>query len=262
MAAALLLGLASCATTPEPPAAPRLISASNLPDIDGEWKTLRGLARVRLEGPIGSGSAGQAVLVALPDAGRLEGLSPLGTTMAVLVVAGDEVRYHSAARREYAAGRATQRAMERLLGIPVPPGPLLRMLAGLPPLPIRMRDPRTRIAAEGDRQALESVDGGLWQRIQFPGAQTAEPARGELGDAGGTLLTFEWEAWRTVGDVVFPHTVRMAGVGRPSRIEVRYEWVRLGEALDPSLFLLPRPAGPDLRVLDLGEEGPVFRPVP
>jgi hypothetical protein len=37
----------------------------------------------------------------------------------------------------------------------------------------------------------------------------------------------------------------------------------LDEALDPALFVLPRPTEPGLRVLEFGEgEGPAFRPGP
>jgi hypothetical protein len=196
------------------------------------------------------------VLIALPDRGRLESLTPLGTTGAVVVVAGGEVRYHSAMNREFATGRATPGTLERLLGIPVPPGPLLRLLAGLPPLPVRLGEPRTRIEPEGEGQRVEAVEGALWQRIRFPAPSAAGAVRGELGDASGPLLQFEWDAWRTVGNVVFPHVLRMTG-GQGARLELTYEWVRLDEALDPTLFVLPQPAEPDLRVLELGE-GPAL----
>lgn len=261
LAAALLIGGASCATAPETTAPILLTPSSILPDAAREWKTMRGLARLSLQGPAGSGTGGQVVLVALPDRGRLESLTPLGTTAAVLVVAGDEVRYHSLLGREYASGRATREALERLTGIPVPPGPLLRLLAGLPPLPVRMRDPRTRISPEGEAPRAESVEGPLWQRIRFPTSAGDGAVRGELGDAAGPLLHFEWDAWRAVGPVMFPHTLRLAGGGGGGRLVLTYQWVRLGEALDPSLFLLPRPAEPDLKVLEFGEM-PGLRPGP
>jgi hypothetical protein len=229
-----------------------------LPAPDGEWRTVRGLARLSFTGPAGSGSAGQVVLVALPDRSRLESLTPLGTTAAVLVVAGEEVRYHSAMNHEYAAGRASRETLERLTGIPVPPAPLLRLLAGLPPLPVRPQDPRTRESREGEVRLVESVDGLLWQRILLP-PTTAGRVQGELGDAGGPLLRFEWDALRAVEGGVFPHRLTLRGVEGAARLELAYEWVRLGEALAPDLFALPKPDDPSLRVLELGAR-PVFRP--
>ena len=251
---------AACATIPEAPVPRPEVSASVLPEPEREWKTLRGLARVSFAGPGGSGAAGEVVLVALPDRGRLETLTPLGTTAAVVVVAGGEVRYHSIVSGEFATGRATGGTLERLLGIPVPPGPLLRLLAGLPPLPVPRRDPRTRITSEDDGQWVESVEGPLWQRIRFPAPSATAAVRGELGGAGGPLLTFEWDAWRTVGEVVFPHALRLTGGERGARFDLTYEWVRLDEALDPALFVLPQPAEAGLRVLEFGEEGPVLQP--
>ncbi len=237
LAAALLAGFSACATIPETPAPRPRISASLLPEPEREWKTLRGLARVSFSGPGGSGAASEVVLIALPDRGRLESLTPLGTTAAVVVVAEGEVRYHSVVNRQFATGRATRGTLERLLGIPVPPEPLLRLLAGHPPLPVRLRDPRTRVDAEGEGQRLESVEGSLWQRIQFPPPSVAGAVRGELGDASGPLLQFEWEAWRTVGEVEFPHVLRMTG-GRGARLDLTYECVHLDEALDPAFFVL------------------------
>ena len=261
LAATLLVSGSACATIPETSAPRPGVSASVLPEPEREWATLRGLARLSVAGPAGSGSASQAVLVALPDRGRIESLTPLGTTAAVVVVAGDEVRYHSVVNREYATGRATRETLERLIGIPVPPGPLLRLLAGLPPLPVRLQDPRTQVSLEGGVQRVESVEGLLWQRIHFPTPPAAGAVRGELGDAGGPVLHFAWEAWRAVGEVMFPHTLRLAGGGREARLDLTYEWVRLGEALDPSLFVLPRPTEPGLRVVEFGE-GPALRPAP
>jgi len=157
--------------------------------------------------------------------------------------------------REYAAGPATTETVQRLTGIPAPPAVLLRLLAGLPPLPVRMQDPRTRLDDEEGGRLLASVDGPLWQRIHLPAG--AEPVRGELGDAGGLLLTFEWEALRAVEGALVPHTVRVAGAESGVRLTLRYEWVRLGEGPDPSLFDLPQPSDPGIAVRELGSR-PAF----
>jgi hypothetical protein len=210
------------------------------------------LVRVNFAGPAGTGSTRQAVVVALPDRGRLETLTPLGTTAAVLVLAGEEVRVHSVLEREFRTGKASRETMERLTGVAVPPGPWLRLLAGLPPLPVREADPRTGVRSEDGVRVMESVDGPFWQRLQVPEAGGG-PARGVLGDASGSLLEFEWGDWRPVAGRSFPHSVRVRGVGNGAQVALSYEWVRLEEALEAELFQLSPPAEPGLRNLRLGE---------
>ena len=75
-------------------------------------------------------------------------------------VRADELRVHSPVRHEYWTGRATREALGRLLTVPVPPEPLLRLLAGLPPLPYatNAKDWDIRCAAPG---SLEFITRGL-----------------------------------------------------------------------------------------------------
>jgi hypothetical protein len=86
LAAAGLLLLASCAVTPVPrlaaPPDPDRVR-SRLLQEEAATRTVRGLARLVFEGPSGSGSASQVVVVALPDRARVEALTPLGTTALV-----------------------------------------------------------------------------------------------------------------------------------------------------------------------------------
>lgn len=256
LGAALLLLLGSaCSTIPEapPPSGEGLPIA--VPDALHEWQTVRGLAQVRLAGPAGTGSTRQAVLVALPDRGRLESLTPLGTTAAVLVLAGEEIRLHSVLEREFRSGRASREAMERLTGVAVPPGPWLRLLAGLPPLPVREADPRTESRSGGGVRTIASVDGSFWQRLQLPEQAGGGPAGGVLGDASGPLLEFGWEEWRPVAGWSFPHSVRARATGSGAEVALRYEWVRLGEPLEAELFRLSPPAEAGLRSLRLEEGG-------
>jgi hypothetical protein len=180
-------------------------------------------------------------------------LTPLGTTAAVLVLAGEEVRLHSVLEREFRAGRASRETIERLTGVALPPGPWLRLLAGLPPLPIREADPRTGVRSGDGVRVMESVDGPFWQRLQLPEAADGGPARGMLGDASGLLIEFEWEDWRPAAGWSFPHSVRVRGVGNGAQVALSYEWVRLEEVLEADLFQLSPPAEPGLRSLRLGE---------
>jgi hypothetical protein len=258
LAAAGLLLLASCAVTPVPrlaaPPDPEAVR-SRLLHEEATTRTVRGLARLAFDGPQGSGSAQQVVVVALPDRARVEALTPLGTTALVATVRSDELRVDSPLRHEYWTGRATRQAVGRLLTVPVPPEPLLRLLAGLPPLPLRPQDPRFSVMPDGAAIRVESVDGEHWQRLWAEGDDPGV-TRGEMGRASELLFTFAFADRRAADGRSFPFDIRVEDSATRSRLQVQYERLELNQPTDPSLFDLPPPADPRTRIIDLGGGAP------
>ncbi len=254
LAAAGCLLVSACAVVPAPRTAlpPDLDAARDrLLQDEAATRTLRGLARVAFDGPQGSGSASHAVVVALPDRARVEALTPLGTTALVTTLRGDELRVHSLLQQEYGIGRATSDTLGRLLRVPVPPEPLLRLLAGLPPLPLRAQDPRLTAVRDGTAVRVEAVDGEHWQRLWIE-AEGGGVARGEMGRASEVLLTFAFADRRPTDGRDFPFEVRIEDPAGNGRLRIRYERVQLNAPADPDLFELPWPADPATRILDLG----------
>jgi hypothetical protein len=253
LAAAGLSLVASCAITP----ASRLVAPpdpvavqSRLLQDEADTRTVRGLTRLAFEGPLGGGSGSQVVVVALPDRARVEALTPLGTTVLVATVRGDSLRAHSPVRREYWTGRATRETLGRLLNLPVPPELLLRVLAGLPPLPMRAGDPRFTTVSDGTTLRVESADGELWQRLW---TEPSDPVveRGEVGRASEALLSFAFADRRPTDGRHFPFEIRLEEIATRTRLRVQYERVQLNRPADPDLFDLPSPTDPQTRIIDL-----------
>lgn len=247
-AAAALLLAAACATVPPVPPGGDSVLA-NLVGPDGVRDTLRGLASVRVQGPRGGASFSQVVVVDLPDRARLEAQSAVGTTAVVLTLRGEELRYHSYLRHEYAAVPASRESLERLAGIAVPPGPLLRLLLGLSPLPLRRDDPRVTMQADGEAFRLESVDGRLWQRLWTDRQGFLE--RGELGEGNDILVAFSLADRRPVDGILFPFRLIVEEPGGVRRLSLTYESLRLNEPIPGDLFELPRPTDGRTRILEL-----------
>ena len=257
LALAALLGAAGCAAVAPPPAArsvgwggPTELIARLAAD-EAAITTVRGLAAMRFAGPGGSGTASQVIVVVLPDHARLETLTPLGTAALLLTVQGERLAVYAPLRDEYGAGRATRDALGRLTSIPLPPGPLLRLLAGLSPLPLRPGDPRLQVEAELAGVRIESVDGPYWQRLwtdQGGGAIV----RGELGEASRLLLRFNFGERRQVGELAFPFLMEVEGAEAGTRVALHFETVKLNEAVPPDLFDLPPPPNGATRTIDLG----------
>jgi len=258
LVAAGLLLTAACAVLPEArrAAPPELetVRALLLHD-EATAQTVRGLARVGFDGPHGSGSVTQAVVVALPDRARVEALTPLGTTALVATLRGEELRVHSPIRHEYGVGRATRETLARLVMVPVPPALLLRLLAGLPPLPVRAQDPRLTLASEGPVVRVETVDGEYWQRL-WTGTEDPAVARGEVGRASEVLLTFAFSDRRPVHGRAFPFAQQVTEPSTGSQLRVQYEQVALNAPAEAALFDLPPPADPRTRIIELGGAGP------
>lgn len=252
----LLLAVA-CAVTPEAVRPETLLE--RLATAEAAVTTLHGLATVRVDGAAGSGSASQVVVLALPDRARLEVLNPVGTAVLLLVIRGEDLIFHAPARREYGVGRATRETLGRLIRLPVPPGWLLRLLAGLPPLPVRRGDPRVQVIHEERAIRVESVDGPFWQRL-WTGPDGTSLAGGELWEAGGLLLRFQLSEWKHLDGTAFPSLVALESAGEGTRVTIRYETVRLNGPVEAELFELPRPADPDTRVLDLSRGPAVGAP--
>ncbi len=252
-AAGLLLA-GACATIPgSPPAAgpgaPSVALVARLAEAEAAIRTVRGLASVSYSGPGGSGSATQVIVVALPDRARLETLTPLGTAGVILTIRGDELRFHSLLSQEYGVGRATPALLGRLARVPVPPGPLLRLVAGLAPLPLDPGDPRLRITAEAGATRVDSVEGSLWQRLWV--GKDADLLRGELGDAAGPLLQFRFTDRQVVDGQAFPQVISLEAKEAQGGVTLHFQTVRLNQPLPADLFLLPPPQDGKTKILRL-----------
>jgi outer membrane lipoprotein-sorting protein len=256
LALAALLATAGCAVTRPPTAPPvgwggpaELIA--RLAADEAAVTTVRGLAAIKFTGPAGSGSASQVIVVALPDHARLETLTPLGTAALLLTLQGERLAVYAPLQDEYGVGRASRDALGRLTSIPLPPGPLLRLLAGLSPLPLRPGDPRLQVEAELSGVRIESVDGPYWQRL-WTDQGGGEVVRGELGESSELLLRFHFGERRQLGVIAFPFEMEVEGAETGTRVALRYETVKLNEAVPPELFDLPPPQSGHTRRIDLG----------
>lgn len=249
LATILLLLTPACAVVRSPAPAPESSVLEHLVAPEAIRRTLRGLAAVRAEGPQGRLSFGQVVVVELPDRARLEVQSAVGVTALVLTLDGERLRYQSLFPRQYAEGRASRQVLGRLAGVPVPPGPLLRLLLGLPPLPLHRDDPRLTMEPEGDGFRIESVEGPLWQRLWTGGQGLLE--RGEVGESVQALFRFRMGDPRPVDGALFPFFLAIEEAGSERRLQLEYQSVRLNEPIPPDLFDLPRPTDPRTKILDL-----------
>lgn len=221
VALALALGLARCATQrPVPPeAAP--IPAGQATEIARRWTAewegfpgMRAAIDLTVKNRRGSERAAALLLMA-PTALRVEVATPFGVPALVATAGPDDITIFRVLERRAQTARPSPAAVERWLGVALPPATLIRLLVGNVPPPA---DPRGIAVESTPSPHLTWTEDGVRHRVWV----TAEgrPTRLLLGAAGGggdrLVADFEWSG---AGNLV---AVRLEAADRGAELTVRY----------------------------------------
>ena len=144
----LALALAGCATTgPAPPAAAPIAPAQAVELAQrwaAEWEGFPGMrAAIDLTVKNRRGSERVAALLLMaPTALRVEVATPFGLPALVATAGPDDITIFRVLERRAQTARPSPAAVERWLGVALPPVTLIRLLVGnVPPPPTRTRSP-------------------------------------------------------------------------------------------------------------------------
>lgn len=242
LASALIVGCAASRTPrPVPLAASDvrpLALLERLARVAEERRSLRGVARVGIEGPAGEGRAKQVLLVERPAQLRVEILGLLDQRIAVLTSDGAEYRLFRAEDRSLTGGPVHAALLWDVAGLAVTPEQAVRLLLGAPALPAEARLVAGTQLADGRVElTLRGADGAGSVRVAF--------------DAAGRLLAWtlfgvdqeplqeaRWSDHRPLGDDEFPYQLELEEHATGARAQVRFQTVELNPVLSPELFEL------------------------
>jgi hypothetical protein len=217
----LALGLARCATPrPIPPAAVP-IPPGQAVELGrrwaAEWESFRGMRAaidLTVKGRRGSERAAALLLVA-PTALRVEVATPFGLPALVATAGPDDITIFRVLERRAETARPSPAAMERWLGVAVPPTTLVRLLVGniAPP-----RDPATIVVESAPSPHLSWTEDGVRHQVWVSAEgrpvrlllETTGPGQEPLG------ADFEWSATGGLAGV------RLEAPGRGAELTVRY----------------------------------------
>jgi len=240
----LALALVGCATTgPAPPVAAPIAPAQAVELAQrwaAEWESFPGMrAAIDLTVKNRRGSERVAALLLMaPTALRIEVATPFGLPALVATAGPDDITIFRVLERRAQTTRPSPAAVERWLGVALPPVTLIRLLVGNVPPPA---DPRVIAVERSPSPHLTWTDNGVRHRVWV----TAEgrPARLLLEGAsgGGDRLAAEFE-WNGAGGLV---TVRLEAPDRGAELTVRYLSAEYVES-PPDAFRLALP--PDIPV--------------
>ncbi len=200
--------------------------------------SLRGVARLGIEGPAGAGRAKQVLLVERPAQLRVEILGLLDQRMAVLTTDGAEYRLFRAEDQSLTGGPVHAALLWEVAGLAVTPEQAVRLLLGAPMLPADTRlvagsqlaDGRVELTLRGP-EAAESV------RVTFDAAGRLT-AWTLFGVDGERLQEARWSDHRPLGDADFPYQLELEEFATGARAQVRFHTVELNPILAPELFEL------------------------
>jgi len=241
----LVLGVAGCASAPE--RRPPVLAGVPLGEVDAllrrweaQWQEFRGL-RAAIDLTVARKGFAQRTaggLLLSPTHLRLEAITPVGLPIFVITLGPERLLVLNLAERQGWTAQSTPRAVQRWLGAAIPPGSLIRLLAGhVPPPPAGV----PARAGQDRGPHLVFQDGRLTERIWVTPA--GDPARVELEDGRRITATFD----RAVGGQVLALTVDV-----PSEsVEIHLRYVS-GEyvTVPPDAFEIAVPAGIPIERLD------------
>jgi hypothetical protein len=214
-------------------------------------RTVRGEARVRVEGPGGSGTVPTFAAAKRPDRVFVQTLDFFGNTVSTLATAAGELSLYDARERVLYRGPATPENLGRLVPVPLAPADLAVILCGTAPLldgaPVRAEPGRGFVTLElaaGDRRQTLRVGPGA----AIEASSVAVPP----GEHGGYALAFR--AFDTWGSARFPAEIELSTEDPRARLRLTWTDAEPGVDLDDRLFSPGTPRG--ARIVDLAGAPP------
>jgi hypothetical protein len=205
-------------------------------------RSLRGVAKVALDGPGGSGRAKQVLALERPARLRVEVLGLLDQTIALLV--SDGARYRLVrSDRSAETGPVHDALLADVAGLAVTPAAAVGVLLAAP-LAAGARVVGGAALADGGVQALVANGGRLErERLDFDAAGNLR-AWTLLAVDGEPLLEARYADLRPLAGAVFPYDVELIDHASGASARIAWSRVELDPVLSPSLFALPGEARP------------------
>jgi hypothetical protein len=234
--------LAACASAPPPPvplprddARPAALLERFARDAERRL-SLRGVARLSLDGPAGAGRAKQVLVAERPARLRVEVLGFLDQTVAVLATDGERYRLFRSEDHSVASGLVHPALLWEVAGLAVTPEQAVRLLLGAPETPARATVAAGELLpAGGVRLELRAPDGAERQRLEFDrsGRLCAWAA---LDPEGRARAEARWTDYRPLGDLAFAYELELLDHASGTRARLRFVQVELNPELPREIF--------------------------
>jgi len=206
----------------------------------GELRSLRGSARVSLDGARGASFARQLLALERPARLRVEVLGLLNQRIAVLATDGERYDLYRSESGAVESGEIRPSVLWEVAGVPLTPEEAVGVLLGAP----RMQRPGVEIT-----DAVESADAAVrfeirgsdlhWFVLEFDAQELLSGY--QLAGPEGPLFQVRYHDYREVAGTLFAHRVELDFPFSEVHAEVRFGGVELNPVLPESIFRLELP---------------------
>jgi len=206
----------------------------------GELHSLRGSARVSLDGARGASFARQLLVVERPARLRVEVLGLLNQRIAVLATDGERYDLYRSESGAVESGEIQPSVLWEVAGVPLTPEEAVRVLLGAP----RMQLPGGEISG-----AVENADAVVrfevrgsdpcWSALEFDAEERL--SRYEVLCPEGILFQVRYDDYREVAGARFAHRVELDFPLFEVHAEVKFRGVELNPVLPEGIFQLELP---------------------
>lgn len=198
----------------------------------------------------------QAVVFAAPDSVRIETISPMDTTLSVLVLGSGTVTMYDLGAQLFVQGEATPQNLARLAPVPLTADDVVRVLSGAPPLDMASEASLEQVTLRWNTRrgaytlTLPTDEGGELELDIRHGDWVVSGARWRDAD-GEPVWDYAGAMFETLdgSDVVMPHRLRFRIPAERVDVELEVERYDLNPSLADTLFTLTPPRGVEVTPL-------------
>jgi hypothetical protein len=206
----------------------------------GELHSLRGSARVSLDGARGASFARQLLALERPARLRVEVLGLMNQRIAVMASDGQRFDLYRSETGAVESGEVRKSVLWEVAGIPLTPEEAVGVLLGAP----HQHRPQGEIAgaAESEEAAVRFEIRGSdlrWSVLEFDARQLL--ADYQLVGPQGAALQVRYRDYRELAGTWFAHRIELDFPFLELHAEVRFRGVELNPALPESVFRLELP---------------------
>ncbi|PLX94454.1 MAG: hypothetical protein C0621_05400 [Desulfuromonas sp.] len=231
----LLSGCLAPAPRLESLPAPELL-LQKIKSLNGHYRSLQGLAKVKVTTGGKTTSTRQALFLRRPDRLRSEVLSPFGTPLLLLASDGETLDLFYPGENRFYRGAASWGNLSQILRLPVSPAVLVPLVLFEPPL-LPWREATVERLHDGVRLRLVADDGGE-QHFDFDLELRLQ--QGDYIDSAGVNLSLNYGDFSP--ETGFPQTMALELPGASARLSLSFSEVDLNVALPLERFHLTPPA--------------------
>ncbi|ETX02537.1 MAG: hypothetical protein ETSY1_03215 [Candidatus Entotheonella factor] len=210
------------------------------------YKTLRGLAELRLKAPRGGGTLDNTVFVLDRfSKARLEGIGPFGQPLFLYTFAEPQFALYLPQQQLVYTGGATPEPFERLIGLAIEPGLLPYVLMGdMPMTSWPAPGPLTYLASEGLYYWEGTAPPSPWHYRVWLDPYRLLPVRLELAaPAAHVQLKVMYDDFEQLDGLALPYRITMTQPQSRQRVVWTYREVELNAEVAESLFEIRIPPG-------------------